>query len=173
MTVALCGFMASGKSWFGALAARRCGLPFRDLDDIVAEMGGAPDASALIEKIGIAEFRKLESRALASALEGGGEGILALGGGSVLDVENREMLRRNAYVIWLDTAPHLIERWMGSSPRPLAGDGRRESWGPLWVERRAIYEVLCNERFPIEDGDEPLIVERLAAAIQRALAGAI
>lgn len=88
-TIALTGFMGSGKTTVGACLAHRLGLPFVDLDRVIeAAYGPLP---AIFEERGEAGFRALESAALAEQLAKPAR-ILATGGGCVLDPDNQARL---------------------------------------------------------------------------------
>ena len=132
MRVALAGPMGSGKSTVGRILAARWGAPFLDLD---ATLGDIP---ALFAAEGEAGFRARERAALARAVQG--EGVLALGGGTVVLAENRALLA--GWQVFVLTAPAatLRARVGVGEGRPLAGhleallEERREAYraaGPL------------------------------------------
>src|SRR5437899_3134876 len=83
----LTGFMGAGKSTVGRLLAARLGWNFLDLDAHLEERAGAtiPEIFALH---GEARFRRLESSALASALNRRNT-VIALGGGAPESLTNR------------------------------------------------------------------------------------
>lgn len=103
--VVLVGPMGSGKSTVGALLAERLGVPYRDSDaDIVAAQGR--EISDIFVDEGEPYFRELERQAVAAALAEH-TGILALGGGAVLDAGTRELLA---------ACPSPICRWTSRKP---------------------------------------------------------
>src|SRR2546430_1060174 len=84
------GRRRAGKSTVGQVLAERLGAGFRDTDaDIVAVQGRAI-AEIFVEE-GEEHFRALERAAVMAALQAH-PGVLALGGGSILDPGTREAL---------------------------------------------------------------------------------
>src|SRR4051812_50022259 len=82
-SIALVGLSGSGKSTVGACVAERLGLPFVDLDVLVAERTGRTPAEWIAED-GESRFREVESDALNGAL-GSDPVVLASGGGGGVD----------------------------------------------------------------------------------------
>ena len=88
--VVLVGPMGVGKSTVGVLLAERLGCRFRDTDeDIVAEQGRTV-ADIFVDE-GEPVFRAVEKQAVRRALAEH-DGVLALGGGSILDADTRALL---------------------------------------------------------------------------------
>jgi shikimate kinase len=80
-TLALLGFMGSGKTTVGRLVAGRLQTPHRDLDSMIEESAGMTIAQLFVAR-GEAAFRALESELLPAALEPGV--VASLGGGTPL-----------------------------------------------------------------------------------------
>jgi shikimate kinase/3-dehydroquinate synthase len=104
-SIALVGLSGSGKSTVGACVAERLGLPFVDLDALVAEQTGRTPAEWIAED-GEPRFREIESAALTAALNATPV-VLATGGGAVIDPLNRWLLAERATTVWLD-APDAV-----------------------------------------------------------------
>lgn len=124
--------MGAGKTTVGRILATRAGTPFTDLD---AEIG---DVAAIFAREGEAGFRERERAALARAAAG--EGILALGGGTLEDPRNRLALREWRVVVLTARVEVLRARVGGGAGRPLAAELERllaerdETWraaGPM------------------------------------------
>lgn len=116
-SIALGGFMGTGKSSVGAALAAQLGLPLVDTDAWVAERWGPiPDQFA---QEGEAAFRARE-RAAIDALDDGVVRVIATGGGAWVDPANRARLRDYAHLVVL-TAPLdvLAARVGGGVGRPL------------------------------------------------------
>ncbi len=64
------------------MLAERLGVGFVDLDDVVCASMGVADAGEAFARFGEGAFRLAETRALVDVLEGGGAGVVALGGGT-------------------------------------------------------------------------------------------
>lgn len=90
--IILTGFMGAGKSTVGRLLARQLDWNFLDLD---AHLEARTNATIpqLFAKHGEAQFRRLESSALASAL-GRVSTVIALGGGTPEILTNRLLLEQ-------------------------------------------------------------------------------
>jgi shikimate kinase len=139
--IVLIGLMGSGKTSVGKSLARRSGWPFVDIDHLVEEKAGIA-ISQIFEKYGEARFRELEHEALREALEKEEPAIIATGGGAVVRPENRELLWKRAFVVYLHASvPGLLERLQGSTHRPLLQrPDRAQVLEKLYEERRAYYE---------------------------------
>lgn len=115
-SLALTGFMFSGKSSVGRALARRLGLEFVDLDTRVVRRAGK-SIERIFSEDGEPAFRRLEREALARALPKPGR-VIALGGGAIADPANLELLRRHSCVVWLKVSPEtVLERWRSSRGR--------------------------------------------------------
>jgi shikimate kinase len=148
MRVALAGPMGAGKSTVGRLLAARWGVPFVDLD---ARVG---DAAAIFAAEGETGFRARERAALAEAVTG--EGVLALGGGTVVDPGNRALLAGWRVFVLTAPAATLRARVGEGTGRPLAS--RLEA---LIAERASAYAAAGE---PVDtDGRTP---NEVAAAVE-------
>ncbi len=108
MNVAIFGFMGVGKSSVGRLVAEALSMEFVDLDEtIVADIG--MDIPAIFEKRGEEGFRELEKEATRMVAARDGV-VIACGGGTVLDEDNLEALRRNSRMILLTADTEIILR---------------------------------------------------------------
>jgi shikimate kinase len=117
-TVVLVGLPGSGKTTVGALVARRLGATFTDLDQVVEARAGK-SISRIFAEDGEPAFRTLESRAGAELLSGV-PGVLAPGGGFLLDERNRRLALEKALLVYLDTSPSVAARRLeGQDDRPL------------------------------------------------------
>src|SRR5262245_64035060 len=86
----LIGPPGSGKTTVGALLAARLGVGFTDTDADVAAAAGKPVSDIFVED-GEPAFRELERAAVAQALQTS-TGIVAVGGGAVLDPQTQARL---------------------------------------------------------------------------------
>ena len=130
--VALGGFMGSGKTTVGARLAGRMGLPFVDMDAVLAERHGAIPRQFVED--GEQVFRARESSLLAELCDGVPR-VLATGGGAWVREEHRALLRRDYWTIVLQASlDELAERVGGGAGRPLWADAvalfetRREAY---------------------------------------------
>ncbi|MFN4244399.1 MAG: shikimate kinase [Tepidisphaerales bacterium] len=95
MAVFLLGYRGCGKSTVGRRLASRLWQDFHDTDVLVERAAGMSIAE-LWRSSGEAAFRALEARIVQDLIRLD-EGVVALGGGSVLDVHTRDALKASAH----------------------------------------------------------------------------
>ena len=98
-TIALVGLMGVGKSTVGRRLATRLGLPFADGDDEIEKAAGMT-ISNIFAKLGEAAFREGEARVMKRLLEGPPI-VLGTGGGAMLNLETRALLKERSTSVWL------------------------------------------------------------------------
>jgi len=137
-TLALIGFMGSGKTLVGALVAQRAGAGFHDLDLMIEDEAGMA-ISDIFATRSEAAFRAIESDLLPKALEPGS--VVALGGGTQVDDRNWALIRERALTVYLKASfDTLWTRISGLSVRPLAAGRPRAKLEALFEQRRPRYE---------------------------------
>ena len=141
----LVGFMGSGKTDAGKLAAARLGMTFVDMDEIIEQRHGQT-ISQIFETNGEPFFRQQE-RALVRELADRQDRVIATGGGVVLNPNNLRDFSRTGIVIccWVDArAAH--ERTKNTKHRPLLGDqtDRLARIETLLRERQHLYKAIPN-----------------------------
>ncbi len=104
MIIALTGYMGSGKSTIGYLVAEKLNMPFIDLDEYIEKNFGFKPGD-LIRVFGEEFFRKIERQALKFILEKYPDQdiIIALGGGTFVQAENKALLQQKALNVFIDT----------------------------------------------------------------------
>jgi len=143
----LIGPMGSGKTTIGRKVAERLGLRFVDCDQEIERQTGA-SVNLIFDIEGEAGFRRRESRMLEELASG--EGLLvATGGGAVLDPRNRELIKRNGYVVWLKTSVEQQVRRLGKDrSRPLLQTPNwKQTLAELAQERDPIYRQVADLEF--------------------------
>jgi shikimate kinase len=119
----LVGLMGAGKTTVGRRCAKRLGRPFVDLDDRIMT-----HAAMSIEDIwrerGEARFREVEREVVVDVCASPVPLVIACGGGTVVDAENRRRLREVGTVVWLRAPTAVLAARVGSDARRplLAGD---------------------------------------------------
>ena len=132
----LIGPPGAGKTTIGRLAAERLGVPFSDTDEIVVEGTGRTISDIFIVD-GEPVFRELERAAVVEALQR--PGVVALGGGAVLDPRTEDDLTRHR-VVFLDVRIADAAGRVGfDTSRPLLTVNPRAQWTALMTERRPVY----------------------------------
>ncbi|MEU8586134.1 shikimate kinase [Streptomyces sp. NPDC048664] len=157
--VVLVGPMGVGKSTVGRLLADRLGVEYRDTDeDIVAAQGRA--VSDIFVQDGEQAFRALEKEAVRRALAEH-EGVVALGGGAVLDADTRALLAEQRVVYLSMDVEEAVRRTGLGVARPLLAVNPRRQWRELMEARRHLYEEVATA-VVATDGRDPEEVGRAA-----------
>lgn len=141
----LVGFMGSGKTDAGKLAAARLRMTFVDMDEIIEQRHGQT-ISQIFETLGEPHFRQQE-RALVRELADRQDRVIATGGGVVLNQNNLRDFSRGGVVIccWVD-AKVAHERTKNANHRPLLGGqaDRLTRIEALLREREHLYKAIPN-----------------------------
>ncbi len=141
--VVIVGPMGAGKTTVAEILAARYGVAARDTDaDVEAAEGRA--ISDIFVDSGEAHFRALERDAVAAALASH-DGVLALGGGAVLDPETRERLAGHPVVFLRVGLSEAVKRVGLGAGRPMLFGNVRARIKALLDERTPIYESVATE----------------------------
>jgi len=166
----LIGPPGAGKSTVGPLLATLLGAEFAETDSLVEEAAGKPVADIFISD-GEPAFRAMERTAVARALDTR-PGIVALGGGAVMDPRTRQRLAGHR-VVYLQTGFAAAVRRVGlDAPRPLLIGNPRARMRELLEERLPVYEALARITVVTDDREPQEIADEIAAAITARLAAA-
>ncbi|MFJ8802176.1 shikimate kinase [Streptomyces sp. NPDC102487] len=134
--------MGVGKSTVGALVAERLGCVYRDTDDDIVTAQGRTIADIFVDE-GEAAFRAIEKRAVHEALAGH-DGVLALGGGSILDEDTRALLVGHQVVYLSMDVEEAVQRTGLNAARPLLAVNPRRQWRELMEARRPLYTEVAR-----------------------------
>jgi shikimate kinase len=140
-SVALIGFMGTGKTVVGRKLARRLGKEFIELDALIEKKAGRsiPD---IFRQDGEIFFRELEI-ATTKEVAGRENAVIACGGGIVLNKINVDRLREKGITVCLTASPEIILRRTSkdNDERPLlAVSDRARQIEELMEFRRPFYE---------------------------------
>jgi shikimate kinase len=152
----LVGFMGAGKTSVARALGRRMGWRFEDIDHCI-EAREHRRVAEIFARQGESYFRGIE-RAVLQDLLSQRHAVIATGGGTFVDPENRAVMLADGAVAWLDVPlERVIERVPADGRRPLAAD--RIQMEQLYARRRAAYSQ-AHVRI---DASRPLpeIVERI------------
>lgn len=138
-TIALCGFMACGKTTVGKRAAREAGMDFIDMDKFISAQQGKT-INQIFDENGEAYFRNLELEA-AIALSKLPNTIIATGGGAVMNTAVVDAFHKeNVKLIFLNTPFYVIMRRLrGDTTRPLVLQKDRNEIKKLFDKRYKLY----------------------------------
>ena len=99
--IAVTGFAGSKASLVAAAVAQLTGLGFTDLDRLIEHSCGHSLAELVLTK-GERAMRKYETELLEQSLSSAPPGVLALGEGALLVGENRDRIRLDAHLIYVE-----------------------------------------------------------------------
>jgi shikimate kinase len=150
----LVGAPGAGKTKVGRLLAGELGVSIRDTDHDVEAVAGKPVAEIFVAD-GEPAFRALEAAAVARAVAEH-RGVLALGGGAVLDPGTRDLLAGQP-VVWLRVSvPVAAARTgMSSTPRPLLMGNLRGTLRKLLAARDPVYAQVARMVLDADADDLP------------------
>ncbi len=140
--VVLVGPMGVGKSTVGQLLAERLGVVYRDTDDDIVAEQGRSIAEIFVDE-GEAAFRAIEKQAVHRALAEH-DGVLALGGGAILDEDTRALLAGQRVAYLSMDLEEAVKRTGLNAARPLLAVNPRKQWRELMEARRHLYEGVAT-----------------------------
>ncbi|MER8224472.1 shikimate kinase [Streptomyces sp. NPDC094143] len=140
--VVLVGPMGVGKSTVGQLLAERLGVSYRDTDDDIVAAQGRTVAEIFVDE-GEAAFRAVEKAAVHKALAEH-DGVLALGGGAILDADTRALLAGQRVAYLSMDVEEAVKRTGLNAARPLLAVNPRKQWRELMEARRHLYEEVAT-----------------------------
>jgi len=161
--VVLVGPPGSGKTTTAAALAERLGVAVRDTDADVEAVAGSSVGDLFVEH-GEEHFRDLERTAVAVALEEH-DGVLAVGGGAVLDAGTRQRLAGRT-VVFLDVGIKDAASRIGfNRDRPLLLGNPRQQWIRLMEERRGVYEEVATVTVQTDGRTPAQVAEEIVRAV--------
>jgi len=157
----LVGFMASGKSTVARALATRLGWRSEDVDELI-EQRERRTISEIFAQQGEAYFRAVE-RDILRLLQPLRHVVVATGGGTFMDPDNRALITLDGVAVWIDVPlVDLIPRIPLDGRRPLAAN--RADLERLYAARVETYRlahVRVNGRGPV-----PPVVDNVLDALQ-------
>ena len=166
----LIGPPGAGKSTVGPLLAALLGAEFAETDAMVEAEAGKPVSDIFISD-GEPAFRALERAAVGRALASH-PGIVALGGGAVMDPATQQLLAGQRVVYLRTGFTAAVQRVGLDTPRPLLLRNPRARLRELLEERLPVYEALARITVNTDDRDPQEIADDIAATVTARIAAA-
>ena len=141
--IILTGYMGSGKTTVGKIAAERKNYTFVDTDEMIVEQQHR-SISEIFAADGERAFRDMETALLGQLIAEKREHlVISTGGGMPLRTENQQLLARLGKVVYLKASPVTIyNRIKGDTTRPLLQcENPLERIEEMIVERSPLYEA--------------------------------
>ena len=164
--VVLVGAMGAGKTTVGGLLAAQWGTTLRDTDQDVERLQGRAISDIFVDD-GEAAFRDLERVAVADALRAH-DGVLALGGGAVLDPATREALLGQQVVFLHVGLSDAVNRVGLGSARPLLLGNVRAKIKSLLDERLVLYRDVATLTVDTDGKGTDVVTREVREAVEAA-----
>lgn len=164
MNKILCGLPMSGKTTIGKLLASRLGCNFIDTDRLIEnayaeKTGKRYSCRQIFLEDGEGKFRELERQQIAS-LNGIRGHVIAVGGGTLMNPENRVVLQSIGNLIYLKTAEDVLWERMQRRGIPAYLD-------PLNPEKS--FRALAEKRTPIFEQAAHLTIDTTNLSLEEVI----
>jgi shikimate kinase len=157
----LVGFMAAGKTTVARALAARLGWHAEDVDELI-EARERRTVADIFSRQGEPYFRALE-REILQLLLPLRHVVVATGGGTFVDPDNRAAMNQDGLSIWLDVPfEDVLGRLPADGRRPLAAD--RTQMERLFTTRRLAY-AHAHLRVDARGAHTEAVVERIMDGI--------
>lgn len=169
MKIVLTGFMGSGKTTIGKHLSQTLKLPLIDLD-IMIEEESKMSVNLLFQEKGEKYFRDSERKCLKNVMERSESLILSTGGGTLLDLQNVEVVRKNCgFIVLLDIDIFTVfDRVSKDNTRPLIVGKSKEEITNLYNKRISTYNAIADLKIDAKK-DYPLITQEIINAFDLGL----
>ena len=167
--IILIGPMGSGKTTIGKHLAKKFGLEFYDCDHELERLTGA-SVSLIFDLEGEEGFRLREKNLLKSLTERSGV-LIATGGGTVCNAENRQVLKSRGFVVYLKTSvENQLTRLSQDKTRPLLqAKDREKRLRKLAEARNPLYDETADMVFSTRNSSVYVTAKILSKEILKQL----
>ena len=162
----LVGMMGSGKTTMGRILAKHLDKVFVDSDEEIQFRTGVT-IPHIFDVEGEPGFRVRETDALEALMERDNQ-VVATGGGAVIAVQNRAILKQNGIVIYLRAGVHdLWLRTRNDRNRPLLQTGNLHArLSELLHQRESFYQQVADIVIPTGRQSVHALMLKLSAEIE-------
>jgi len=154
----------AGKTTVGQAVAALLGVPFTDTDAIIEAKAGKPIPEIFFDE-GEEHFRELERDAIAESL-GSFDGVLALGGGAILNESTRQALEKHTVVFLSVELSDAVKRVGLGAGRPLLTVNPRATLKYLMEQRRPLYAAVATHTIKTDARTPQEIAAEVAALLK-------
>jgi len=164
-SIALIGFMATGKTTVGKSLATELGDAYThiEMDLMIEELAGKSIAK-IFSQDGEKQFRKLE-RIICKKISKLDHSVISCGGGIVLDERNVKDLRKNAIIIHLKSNLETIYNRIiknGIKSRPIVDKtDSKEELIKIYKIRSSLYQKAADFEVDTTDLDIKMIIKKI------------
>ena len=161
-SIALIGFMGTGKTAVGKALAARLGKEFIELDSLIEQKAGK-SIPEIFQQDGEIGFRELEIEAT-KEVAGRKNAVIACGGGIVLNKINIDRLRKECIIVYLTASPGIILKRISAdeNERPLlAVTDRASKIKELMRFRQPFYERAADIKIDTSKLDIDSVAEKI------------
>ena len=164
--VLLIGMMGSGKTTVGRALSELTGWPYRDNDEIVAEVEGISTDELLAQR-GEKELRAAESRALAKVLSDRPPVIAGVAGGVVTSPADRALLSApEGFTVYLYAPLEVLVDRVGSGEgRPWLQPDPEKALSRLLDGRDSLYREVADLVVDTSQGDPEAQARQIKTAV--------
>jgi shikimate kinase len=142
----LTGFMGSGKSTIGPILANTLGFKYLDVDQLIEQKTNKRIVE-IFNSEGEQAFRSLERNALQELIQLN-HCVISLGGGTIANEENCQLVLQKGILVYLKLSPkEIIKRVQYRSDRPMLNDEHGNKLSPLELKNRVLDLIARREQF--------------------------
>ncbi len=164
----LVGLMGAGKTTVGRECSARLGRPFVDLDELIMTHAATPIEELWRER-GEERFRELEREVVVDVCASPQPLVIACGGGTVVDADNRRRLRDAGTVVWLRAPTAVLVERVGDDDhhhRPLLAGDPAGALERLAADRADAYRAAADAVVDADQGDVGEVADAVLAAYE-------
>jgi shikimate kinase len=171
-SIALIGFMATGKTTIGKSLAIELGDTYTHIEmDLMIEEFAGKSIPEIFSQDGEKKFRKLE-RLICKKVSKLDHSVISCGGGVVLDERNVKDLRKNAIIIHLKSKLETIYKRImnnGINSRPVLDKTNfKEELKKIYEVRRSLYQKAADFEVDTTDLDTNVIIKIILEKVMAA-----
>ncbi len=166
-SIALIGFMGTGKTAVGEALAEKLGKNFVEMDSLIEQKAGKT-IPEIFQQGGEVSFRELEIEVAREVAENK-DAVIACGGGVVLNKINIDRLRKECIIVYLTASPGaILKRTSGDeNERPLLkADSRALTIRELLKFRKPFYERAADITIDTSKLDIAAAVEQIIKKVK-------